>query len=205
MGFIIITGGMGLLGQSVLRSVLSSRSCISKQYTRVILVDTDNVFPPEVGDARGVDTSQHGSQSTSVSTLRRDVGSPEFAAELRQLIMENGAYFPLTIFHLASVMSAQGEEDFERALHVNVDGEFHKIQMYKFSSKENIVHEAKLFLTLTVFHIHLRLIMVGEHACFICTMRGVLFRGGTLCVGQIWVEEDLYVTCAIICCTNFNG
>lgn len=132
----IITGGLGLIGQRILRSLIRS----SPPSDCAILVVDTAVHSPRAFAAGALTDycSSSGSRETllacsnnkgdepgSVSFVQGDIGSPAVVAALDGFAAERALVdAPLTVFHLASVMSAQGESDFEQALRVNIDGEF---------------------------------------------------------------------------------
>lgn len=113
-GLVIITGGLGLIGQRLLRSILSVSSS-NRRATRVVLIDTS--------ESAQTDPSIPFDQNAQVSVIRKDMGDTGLAARLKSAAAASTKCEPLSVFHLASVMSAQGEKEFDHALRVNIDGE----------------------------------------------------------------------------------
>lgn len=113
-GLVIITGGLGLIGQRLLRSILRVSSS-SRRVARVVLVDTS--------ESAQTDSSVLLDQNAQVSVIRKDMGDTGLAAHLKSAAADSTKCEPLSVFHLASVMSAQGEKEFDHALRVNIDGE----------------------------------------------------------------------------------
>lgn len=144
----ILSGGLGLLGQRILQRIVSSgRGCV-----RVMIVDTAPPLQaaasgitgdPAVGNdakggvlgsstARGAAASiaDDNSSSGAVSVVRGDLSCGDVAAAIKSFAggdcggdhTETTSSSKLSVFHLASVMSGQGEEDFGEALRVNIDG-----------------------------------------------------------------------------------
>lgn len=139
----VITGGQGLLGQRVLHALLES-FMITKCSTRAVLVDTS--APPLMGRSLTSNSCQSGHSDSPVSFLREDVTSPDLARAMKCIAAESNGDSLLSIFHLASVMSAEGEIDFERALSVNIDGELSppKIQIFTIFGKQVDVTHSKV-------------------------------------------------------------
>ncbi|CAM9368378.1 unnamed protein product [Hapterophycus canaliculatus] len=103
----VITGGLGLLGRRILRHVLSTGA-----------EDQHNGNAAAAGAA--------------VSVVRGDLACSAVAAAIKSFATDDGngsassssssPSSPLSVFHLASVMSGQGEADFDEAIRVNIDG-----------------------------------------------------------------------------------
>ena len=95
---IVVTGGLGFIGLALARRLLD-RGDVDE----VVLFDTDGAAEPPT-DVAG--RSQ---------VVRGDIRDAEL---VRSLVHGDG----VSVFHLASVVSAQGERDFDLALTVNLDG-----------------------------------------------------------------------------------
>lgn len=116
----VISGGFGLLGQRILRHILST----GRGRVRILVVDTAPYVQP--ADKAG----PFGDEAVSVVT--GDLGCTSVAAAIKSFVSADvesnsvaaaaAAATSLSVFHLASVMSGQGEQDFDEALRVNVDG-----------------------------------------------------------------------------------
>lgn len=116
----VISGGFGLLGQRILRHIIFT----GRGRVRVMVLDTATCVQPADDDAVGPFGDE------AVSVVKGDLGCASVAAAIKSFASaghENdntagatGA--SMSVFHLASVMSGQGEQDFDEALRVNVDG-----------------------------------------------------------------------------------
>lgn len=126
----VISGGFGLLGRRILRHILSA-GC---GRARVMVVDAAPYCVPPDGEL-----DPFGDEAVSVVT--GDLGCSSVAAAIKSFASsadcccsgdesdESSAAATaaqpsslLSVFHLASVMSGQGEQDFDEAIRVNVDG-----------------------------------------------------------------------------------
>jgi nucleoside-diphosphate-sugar epimerase len=104
---VVITGGTGFLGtvlarRLVERSNLTARSGRPEPIDSIVLFDAVGSVQPPVADDR-------------VETVVGDISDP---GRLRQVIDRDD----VSVFHLASMVSAGCELDFDRALVVNLDG-----------------------------------------------------------------------------------
>ncbi|CAM9302953.1 unnamed protein product, partial [Ectocarpus sp. 13 AM-2016] len=138
----VLSGGLGLLGQRVLQHIVSSgHGCV-----RVMIVDTAPVQAakssgpptaasgitgdPAVGNGANGEVLGSSTARGAVSVVRGDLSCSDVAAAIKSFAGgDDGggdhaetASSTLSVFHLASVMSGQGEEDFGEALRVNIDG-----------------------------------------------------------------------------------
>lgn len=121
----VVSGGFGLLGQRIVRHVLST----GRGLVRVMIVDAAPCV--QSGDKVGPFAGDE-----AVSVVTGDLGSASVAGAIKSFVFADchdddrdtsaaatSASAPsLSVFHLASVMSGQGERDFDEALRVNVDG-----------------------------------------------------------------------------------
>ena len=103
---VTITGGSGFLGQKLARRLLSAnelsgKSGISSGIGRLILLDINEPLPELANDPR-------------VSVLTGDITNPDL---LRAAIPADTN----SVFHLAAIVSAGAEEDFDLGMSVNLD------------------------------------------------------------------------------------
>ncbi len=104
---VVITGGCGFLGQQLARSLLrrgslTGPSGAQDEITALVLFDAAAPSGPELDDDRvEVVIGDITDRATIFALCDRD---------------------DLSVFHMASVMSGGGEENFDRAFGVNVDG-----------------------------------------------------------------------------------
>jgi D-erythronate 2-dehydrogenase len=111
---VVITGGCGFLGQQLAKSLLRRGSLTGPSGGQAeidSLILFDAVVPPsspELDDKR-------------VEVVLGDITN-------RETVFSLCDRDDLSVFHLASVMSGGGEEDFDRALGVNVHGSRHVLE-----------------------------------------------------------------------------
>lgn len=110
---ILITGGGGFIGNRLARELARRKrltfSGQERPITKIVLADV--AFTPE--SRAGLDPL--------VTTVEGDVSSPEL---LRTLVTpEVGA-----VYHLAAMVSGQGERDFDGCLRINLDGTRHLLE-----------------------------------------------------------------------------
>ncbi len=98
---VLITGAAGMLGRKLTESFLQDPTLGGRPISRLTLVD---LVPPEVAD----------SFSGLLTTEGVDLGAPETAEVL-------ASQRPDLIFHLAAVVSAEAETDFEKGYRVNLE------------------------------------------------------------------------------------
>jgi nucleoside-diphosphate-sugar epimerase len=101
---IVITGGLGFVGTMLARRLLARGGA-----ERLVLFDAHGAAAPPADVA------------DRVAVVRGDIRDRELVRRVLQ-----GA--DLSVFHLASVVSAQGEQDFDLALTVNLDGCRHVLE-----------------------------------------------------------------------------
>lgn len=105
----------------------------------------DEIPITEPVDDDSGDTAKTGAAAAAVSFVSGDLGSGDVAAAIKRFANDDGdasatwsssssssLSTPLSVFHLASVMSGQGEADFDEAIRVNIDGEHTCIALHTF-------------------------------------------------------------------------
>jgi D-erythronate 2-dehydrogenase len=110
---VVITGGCGFLGQQLAKALLRRGSLTEPsggqaEIDSLVLFDAVVPNSPELADER-------------VEVVLGDITH-------RETVFSLCDRDDLSVFHLASVMSGGGEEDFDRALGVNVDGSRHVLE-----------------------------------------------------------------------------
>eukprot|EP00752_Nemacystus_decipiens_P009217 g8232.t1 len=124
----VVSGGFGLLGQRILRHILSagrgrSRVMVVDASPRVVLLDDE--VDPFNDESVSVVTGDLGCSSVAaaIKSFASSADCPSGDESDNSSAAATGASSSLlSVFHLASVMSGQGERDFDEALRVNVDG-----------------------------------------------------------------------------------
>lgn len=131
---VVITGGLGFLGRLVCRSLLRgvNGGVASAVRVKLVDVDADQMSSPSLSapsrsdaddralaaeileDALGSGSSEQTLHS-SVEIVRGNISDSEFC---RSIIGDETD----SVFHLAAVMSGQGEADFESVMDVNLHG-----------------------------------------------------------------------------------
>ena len=96
---VLITGGAGFLGRKLTRALLERGSLDGRTIERI---DVFDAVPVEAADPR-------------VRATTGDIGDPAIAASL--VTPDTGF-----VFHLAAVVSAGAEADFDLGMRVNLDG-----------------------------------------------------------------------------------
>ncbi len=104
---VVITGGIGMIGRKLIDSLLATPELINRdgetaEITAITAFDVVAPNPPLPDDPR-------------VTVVTGEVSD---AATIEALIDEDTD----TVFHLAAVVSAQAEEDFDLGMRVNLDG-----------------------------------------------------------------------------------
>lgn len=117
----IITGGLGFIGQALCRYLLerphlNDATGEERALKEIILFDT--VEPSDR------DREAFSQVSPAVSFRSGDISKPEVCEEL--VSSAEGDF--LSVFHLAGIMSGQGEKDFDLCLRVNMDGTRHMLE-----------------------------------------------------------------------------
>lgn len=138
---VVITGGLGLLGKRI--SAWFAGGFLKTGPVRLLVVDQTAEPGPDRSFVVGHHHHLHlGSmvgqlssvgdeaQRTCISYVRGDIGNAEVSTAIKRFCAASSSWTDcanvdpeVSIFHLASVMSGQGEADFDRALSVNIDGE----------------------------------------------------------------------------------
>ena len=97
---VVVTGGFGFIGRALARRVLDRGRLAGRGVSEVVLFDRPG------GEVEGVEGAR---------TVLGDICDPEQVAALVDAE-------EVCVFHLASVLSGEGERDFDLALRVNLDG-----------------------------------------------------------------------------------
>ena len=97
---VVVTGGLGFIGRALARRVLDRGRLAGRGVSEVVLFDRPG------GEVEGVEGAR---------TVLGDICDPEQVAALVDAE-------EVCVFHLASVLSGEGERDFDLALRVNLDG-----------------------------------------------------------------------------------
>lgn len=115
---VVITGGQGFLGRELCRALLRGEGPRAAggqaaEVEKVVLFDV--ALPPDgasdaIADARVVNRSG-------------DIADPAVC----QALVDEAGEGPLSVFHMAGVMSGQAEKDFDTGLRVNLDGTRHML------------------------------------------------------------------------------
>jgi nucleoside-diphosphate-sugar epimerase len=127
---VLITGGTGFLGQRLAARILEqgwlfAPSGERKEVTELVLFDSR--IPPGV-DIKDKRTKLVEGDITERATVAKLIDNPDIA-----------------VFHLASVVSAGAEQDFELAMRVNLDGHRHLLDaMAALGSKPRYVFTSSL-------------------------------------------------------------
>lgn len=122
---VLITGGAGFLGQELCKSLLRPgdaglRRC-KTDGDEVVKGDPEVVKEIVLFDMPGSFDAIASSPACSDARVRCLTGHIEDAAAVRGIIDTLG----MSVFHLAGIMSGQGEKDFDLAMRVNFDGTRH--------------------------------------------------------------------------------
>jgi len=116
---VVITGGQGFLGRELCRALLRGEGPRAAgggaaEIERIVLFD---VALPAGGAGEAI-------ADPRVESRAGDITDP---AVCRALVCEAGEG-PLSVFHMAGVMSGQAEKDFDTGLRVNLDGTRHMLE-----------------------------------------------------------------------------
>lgn len=140
---VVVTGGLGLLGRRILRGIFSTdHGREHEAAARVLVVDHEN----DLGEELKSDLARDG-MADAVSFVGGDFATAEVAAAIKRFASGGAGAAGdagLSVFHLASVMSGQGESDFDQALRVNVAGKRGVLAAYRYSSFDYYVCSQKL-------------------------------------------------------------
>ncbi|MCC3305758.1 D-erythronate dehydrogenase [Sneathiella sp. HT1-7] len=125
---IVITGGAGFLGKRLAKALLARESLtgpdgVTKKIKELVLFDI----------APGIDLED--------DRLRYISGDISDSETVKKLIDENTA----SIFHLAAVVSAQAEEDFDLGFRINLNGTYHVLE-----AARALPHAPKLLFTSSI-------------------------------------------------------
>eukprot|EP00927_Polykrikos_kofoidii_P028490 TRINITY_DN2486_c0_g1_i4.p1 TRINITY_DN2486_c0_g1~~TRINITY_DN2486_c0_g1_i4.p1 ORF type:complete len:649 (+),score=116.81 TRINITY_DN2486_c0_g1_i4:42-1988(+) len=105
---VIITGGLGFFGKQLCKTIASTGKLGGEVVEEILLVDVEE--PSVLPDC------------TKIPCVKVRFGDITDAKLCRELVDADGeSRGNLSIFHLASIMSGQGEEDFDLCLRINLD------------------------------------------------------------------------------------
>ena len=121
-GAILVTGGLGFIGLNLAKKISQAEHLICRPIgnaltkpAKIILVDHPSAIKNAVElNALNNEFEQY---NVSLDIQYGDVASKDFIQSI--VTSENNV---TSIFHLASVMSGQGEQDFDLALQTNLQG-----------------------------------------------------------------------------------
>lgn len=113
---VAVIGAAGMLGRKLTDRIVREGTLGSREVERLTLVDA--VKPDEPAGFPG-----------AVETRQADISRPE---EATQLVSGR----PDVIFHLAAIVSAEAELDFEKGYRVNLDGTRHLFEAVRLASQE---------------------------------------------------------------------
>jgi nucleoside-diphosphate-sugar epimerase len=99
---ILITGAAGMIGRKLTARLIADQALNDRRIEKLTLLDVSAPQQPEISGAR-------------VEALAADLADPATAPAVI-------AGRPDVIFHLAAVVSGEAELDFEKGVHVNLDG-----------------------------------------------------------------------------------
>lgn len=112
---VLITGAAGMIGQRLARRLLADRRIGSHPISELVLHDIATPEIEDKGSDDGEAAMEEAEEAMPVVREAADLGDPGAASELMALP-------PDVIFHLASVVSGEAEEDFEKGYRVNLVG-----------------------------------------------------------------------------------
>ena len=105
---IVITGGAGFIGRRLARQILEKGTMAAPDGTQT---DVSRIVLFDVVEAEGFDDPR-------IETVAGDVSD---AAQVAAVIGDDAQ----SIFHLAAIVSAQAEEDYDLGMRINLDGTRH--------------------------------------------------------------------------------
>lgn len=118
---VVITGGDGFLGRCLAQTLLRRKRLNGQALESIAILDAgaDTVVSCDTQVQVFPHGQTQGSPSIKVERHRGDITDKQLVHDvLRPPRAECG----VTVFHLASIMSGQGEADFDKCLNVNLDG-----------------------------------------------------------------------------------
>lgn len=123
--------------------------------------------------ARGAAAPIADDSTGAVSVVRGDLSCSDVAAAIKSFAggddgggdhAETTSSSTLSVFHLASVMSGQGEEDFGEALRVNIDGVCSVPHANTYSGVDAVGRRTKVFVRDSTLLVYLRT-LICEYSC----------------------------------------
>mmetsp|Transcript_28700 Transcript_28700/g.37631 ORF Transcript_28700/g.37631 Transcript_28700/m.37631 type:complete len:343 (+) Transcript_28700:153-1181(+) len=117
---VLVTGGKGFLASRLCREILAKKQLVSAQQEpqniqRIILWDSHSA-----NNEPNKDGSLAASHTCSIEDISGDICDKNAVEMLFDTVLDKS--LPLSVFHLASMMSGQGEECFEECYQTNVNG-----------------------------------------------------------------------------------
>jgi len=129
---VVIIGGFGFLGQELCKALLKAGKLAGDEISKIILVD---ISGPEPRPA-----------FCSDPRVEVQVGSATDEDLCKKLMESSGD--SLSVFHLAGIMSGQGEKDFDLALSANLDATRNMLQAAR-KAREGVPDKVRFVFTST--------------------------------------------------------